>query len=141
MKQVDSTGKHEIVLVYDHQCPVCDAYCHRVHVRSSAGSLRVMDARQPSDIREEITRRGLDIDQGMVLRVDDHLYYGAEAIHELSLLGDRSRVFDRLNFLAFRSRRASELIYPILRFFRNLLLKMLGKTKINNLSLPHNDRF
>jgi hypothetical protein len=29
----------------------------------------------------------------------------------------------------------------VLRTLRNLLLKMLGKTKINNMRLPNNERF
>ena len=36
---------------------------------------------------DEITAAGLDIDQGMVLKVGGTLHYGADAIHALSLLG------------------------------------------------------
>ncbi len=131
----------DVVLVYDHQCPVCDAYCRRVRVKPGEGVLRILDAREASEIRDEVTRRGLDIDQGMVLRTDDGLYYGAEAIHQLALLGARSDPFSLLNYAAFRWRWAANLLYPVLRFFRNLLLKLLGRTKINNLALPHNERF
>lgn len=134
-------GEHQIFLVYDHQCPVCDAYCRRVKVRPSEGILRIMDARSPSEIRDEVTRRGLDIDQGMVLQTDAGLYYGAEAIHQLALLGARSNPFNLLNSIAFRSKWVADKSYPVLRFCRNLLLKLLGRTKINNLSLPGNDRF
>ncbi len=134
-------SERDILLVYDHQCPVCDAYCRRVRVRPSEGTLRVMDAREPSAIRDEVTRRGLDIDQGMVLQTDKGLYYGAEAIHELALLGTRTDPFNVLNYIAFRWRWAAERVYPVLRFFRNLLLKLLGRTKINNLGLPDNERF
>ncbi len=134
-------GKRDLMLIYDHQCPVCDAYCRRVRVRPSEGTLHILDARGPSEIRDEVTRRGLDIDQGMVLQTGQGLYYGAEAIHQLALLGTRSDPFNWLNYIVFRSRWAAERIYPVLRFFRNLLLKLLGRTKINNLDLPHNERF
>ncbi len=89
----------------------------------------------------EITAAGLDIDQGMVLKVGDRLYYGADAIHMLSLLGTRSGVFNRLSYWVFRSRRLSGIVYPVLRTGRNLLLKSLGKTKINNLEQQGNERF
>ncbi len=131
----------DILLLYDHQCPVCDAYCTRIRLRPQAGRLQTIDARDESGIRDEITRRGWDIDQGMVLGTEDGIYYGAEAIHQLALLGTRSDPFNFLNYLAFRWKWAADLLYPILRFCRNLLLKLLGRTKINNLSLPHNDRF
>ncbi len=131
----------EILLVYDHQCPACSAYCRRVQVRPSAGKLQLLDARLPSDVRDEVTRRGLDIDQGMVLQTEDGLFYGAEAIHQLSLLGTTSDPFNVLNYAAFHWQWAAEIIYPVLRFFRNLLLKILGRTKINNLGKPNNEKF
>ena len=89
----------------------------------------------------EITAAGLDIDQGMVLKMNDRLYYGADAIHALSLLSTRSGALNRLAFWMFRSRRISRVLYPVCRLFRNLLLKAMGVTKINNLQKDGNDRF
>ena len=89
----------------------------------------------------EITARGWDIDQGMVLKVGDQLYYGSDAIHALALICSRSGIFNRFNYWLFKSRTLSHVFYPVLRFFRNLLLKLLGRTKINNLKLENNARF
>jgi hypothetical protein len=50
-------------------------------------------------------------------------------------------VFNRLTYWSFRSRRASRVLYPVLRAGRNLVLKLLGRTRINNLGLPGRDRF
>ena len=131
----------EILLVYDRECPVCEAYCRMVRVRESLGTLRRVDARDTSAIMEEITAAGLDIDEGMVLKVGKVLYYGADAIHVLSLLSNRMGVFNRLTYWLFRSRTFSAILYPWFRFLRNLLLKFLGKSRINNLGLPYRDRF
>jgi len=133
--------KEEILLVYDKQCPVCDNYCQRVHIRETVGELRLIDARASSPVMDDITSRGWDIDQGMVLKLGDELYYGSDAIHALALIGSRSGIFNRLNCWLFKSRMRSHFCYPILRFFRNFLLKLLGRTKINNLGLENNDRF
>ena len=89
----------------------------------------------------EITSQGLDIDQGMVLKMGDQLYYGSDAIHALALIGSRSGVFNRLNYWIFKSKTVSSILYPILRFCRNLLLKILGKCKINNLGAEKNEKF
>ncbi len=89
----------------------------------------------------EITALGLDIDQGMVVKLNDRIYYGPDAIHVLALLSSRSGFFNRLNYWMFRSRHVSRVLYPVLRNCRNLLLKLLRKTKINNLELDNNDRF
>jgi len=90
---------------------------------------------------EAITVAGMDIDQGMVLKLEDQLYYGSDAIHVLALISNRSGVFNRLNYWLFSSRYLSRLVYPILRALRNLLLKLLGRSRINNLGIPGNDRF
>lgn len=131
----------QVVLVYDKECPACDNYCRLVHIREDIGDFVLVDAREPGPILDEITALGWDIDQGMVLKLEQQLYYGSDAIHMLSLLGTRSGVFNRLNYWLFKSKRLSHLLYPILRTLRNLLLKLLGKTKINNLGLADNDRF
>lgn len=90
---------------------------------------------------DEITRQGMDIDQGMVLKVDDVLYYGADAICALSLMSSGSGVFNRMNHWIFRSTTRARVLYPLLRDGRNLLLNLLRKTKINNLGLQGNQRF
>lgn len=125
-------NKEEILLVYDKDCPACDNYCQVVRIRESIGELKIINARENSEVLEEITQLGLDIDQGMVLKMGGVIYYGADAIHALALISSRSGVFNKLNYWLFKSRRVSAVLYPVLRFFRNLLLKVLGKTKINN---------
>lgn len=131
----------EILLVYDSQCPACDYYCKLAQIRSSVGQLRLVDARDGGAIMQEITRAGFDIDEGMVLKLGDNLYYGADAIHMLSLLSTRSGIFNRLTYWTFRSRSVARILYPVLRSGRNLLLKVLGVTRINNLQIPGRDRF
>jgi predicted DCC family thiol-disulfide oxidoreductase YuxK len=134
-------GDEEILLVYDKECPVCHAYCKNVRIDHSHGDLKMIDARRESDVMAEITARGLDIDQGMVVKRAGHLYYGSEAIQELALLSSRSSFFGRLNALTFGTRASSRMLYPLLRSLRNLLLKFLGRTKINNLGQSNNDYF
>ena len=90
---------------------------------------------------QEITSRGWDIDEGMVLRVEAQLYYGSEAIQVLSLLGSRSGVFNRLNYWIFESPRRSAVLYPILRSCRGLLLKILRRSRINNLQIEGKETF
>ena len=131
----------EILLIYDAECPVCDLYCRLAHVRSSVGELKLVDARKATAVMDELTQAGHNIDQGMVLKIGDSLYYGSDAIHTIALISSRSGCFNKLNYWMFRFKFLSRLLYPILRFFRNLLLKVLGKSKINNLRLENNDRF
>ena len=149
MTHIDSTSQQkesranqtDILLVYDKQCPFCDYYCRLVRIRESVGNLMLVDAREDTAIMREITAAGLDIDQGMVLKMKDQVYYGSDAMQALSLLSTRSGIFNRINFWVFRSRWLSRFLYPIFRFFRGLFLKAMGVTKINNLNQPGNDYF
>lgn len=134
-------AQEPVLLVYDKQCPVCDYYCRRVCLRGEEGELNIVDARSPSAIMDEITAAGLDIDQGMVVKHAGVLYYGSDAIHRLALLSGRTDWFNRLSGSVFRSRTRAQVLYPALRLFRNLLLKALGRTKVNNLGLENNERF
>ena len=133
--------KHDILLVYDKQCPACDFYCRRIDVDDSAGRIVRVDARDQTAIMAEISELELDIDEGMVLKVGDRLYYGAEAINQLARLSSNKGFFNRFATAIFRSPSVARAFYPILKACRNLLLKILRRRRINNLQVPGKDRF
>lgn len=100
-----------------------------------------IDARDDSDVLREVTARGLDIDEGMVVRIGDRIYYGADAINVLARLSSGSGWFNRFAGATFRSPAVARTLYPVLKALRNLLLKALGRSRINNLDIDGNDRF
>lgn len=134
-------SEDEVTLVYDGQCPACDFYCRTIRISDDAGELHLIDARDDSAIRDEITRMGLDIDEGMVLKRNGRIYHGADAIHALAAISCPHGIFNRQNRWLFRSHNVAARLYPVLRACRNLLLKLLGRHRINNLNIPGNDRF
>lgn len=136
-----SRNINKILLIYDNACPLCDYYCRLIKIQESVGSLILINAREHSAERDEITALGLDIDQGMVLKMDSQIYYGADAIHALALIGSRSNIINRVNYWIFRSARGASIFYPVLRGCRNILLKLLRLKKINNLSVKGNKYF
>jgi hypothetical protein len=83
---------------------------------------------------DEITALGLDIDQGMVLKFEDVIYYGPEAVRMLTLLGTRVGWFNRLAVAFFGGTRRANFWYPIGKAARNVVLKLLGIRYIDNLS-------
>ena len=131
----------KVEVVYDRECPVCDYYCQRVDVASVEGEMIRVDAREESAVLDEVTGLGLDIDEGMVVKVDDTIYYGSDAIQKLATLSSRKGFVNRLSYHLFRHPRAARILYPMLSACRNLLLKLLGRSRINNLGLSDNDRF
>lgn len=120
-------------LVYDGECPVCKTYCKYIRIRDAVGDLQLVDARQPGPLMDEITAAGLDIDQGMVLKFKDVIYYGPDAIHMLTLLSTPSGIFNRINYYVFSTKPGAQIFYPIGKAFRILLLKLLSIHYIENL--------
>jgi predicted DCC family thiol-disulfide oxidoreductase YuxK len=128
-----SPQENLVEILYDRECPVCDAYCTLADVRKDAGRIKLLDARKDSELLREVTARSLDIDEGMVVRYRGELHYGADAIHVLALLSPRKTLFDKISWLVFRSRKRARVVYPAMKAGRNLILKILRRTRINNL--------
>lgn len=122
-----------ITLVYDGDCPVCRNYTQHLSIKQAAGTFELLNARDNPPIVQEINALNLDMDEGFVLKIGDRFYHGADAIHTLALLSTGTGVFNRMNFLVFRSKTLSRFLYPILKTGRAMLLAMLGTSKLNNL--------
>jgi len=122
-----------VYVVYDDKCPFCRNYCQLIRIREASGSLELIDARKPSAMMEEITVEGLDIDRGMVVKIDRNFYYGSDAIHILALLSTKSGIFNRFTYWIFRSKKITSILYPLLRDCRNIALKLMGIPLIKNL--------
>ena len=130
-RQVESTADAQPVLVYDGECPVCSSYVRYVRVKESAGQLILVNAREGGPWVERVRQAGKDLDEGMVLFYGGRLYHGADCIHMLALLSSSLGPFNRLNAVVFRSPTASKFLYPILRAGRNLLLRLLHRSKLS----------
>jgi predicted DCC family thiol-disulfide oxidoreductase YuxK len=118
-------------LIYDGDCPFCSRYVQYVRVRDAI-KLRLVNARDGGPLVDEIRRAGLDLDGGMVLKLGNRFYHGADCIHVLALLGSTSDVFNRVNAAIFRSESLSRLLYPVLRAGRNTVLRLLGRRKLGS---------
>jgi predicted DCC family thiol-disulfide oxidoreductase YuxK len=120
-------------LVYDGECPMCRRYVRWQRIRRDVGELELIDARQESEARRELTAMGFDLDEGFALQIGERWYHGSEALHRLTLLGTRSGLFNRLMYRLFATPERTARLYPLLRACRTGLLKVLGKGPIDNL--------
>src|SRR5689334_14864402 len=125
-----------IMLVYDGECPVCSAYCRALAIKQLESRFEIVNARQYHPVLEIINEKGLNLDEGFVLKIGDEYYHGADAIHRLALISTGTGLFNRLNYLIFKSAYLSMILYPLLRTGRNFLLCLLGRKKLNKADLP-----
>jgi predicted DCC family thiol-disulfide oxidoreductase YuxK len=121
----------QAVLVYDGECPVCSAYARYVRIKESAGGLLLVNARTGGPWVDRVRQAGLNLDEGMALFYGDRVYHGADCIHMLSLLSTGSGIFNRLNAIAFARPAVAKISYPVMRAGRNLLLRILGRSRLH----------
>jgi predicted DCC family thiol-disulfide oxidoreductase YuxK len=122
----------EAWVVYDGQCPFCSRYVSLLRLRDTLGRVELVDARNGGPIVDEIVAAGIDLDEGMTLKMNGRLYHGAECIHRLALLSTPSTTFNRINRAIFRRDAISRALYPVLRSGRNAVLRVLGRPKFEN---------
>ena len=135
MKDTQVNDGPGIWFVYDGDCPVCQIGASLFKVRQAAGELVLLNARTETahPLLQEINAAGLNLDDGMVIKYRDQLYHGHKALELMAVLGADDGMFNRFNRLMFRSSTMAKLGYPVMRFFRNLLLTLKGIKKIDNL--------
>ena len=117
-------------VLYDGACPFCSAYVRFARLRGTVAPLRLIDARHRGPEFERVKSLGHDVNQGMVLQLDGHLYVGGACMNRLALLSSPSTMFNRLNRFIFRHAGLASVLYPVLRFGRNCTLALLGVPKI-----------
>jgi predicted DCC family thiol-disulfide oxidoreductase YuxK len=117
-------------LIYDGECPFCSRYARLVRLRETVGQVALIDARVPSPEVEAAKAHGYVLDDGMLLRLDGNIYYGADCLNRLALLSSRSTAFNRLTYLLLRSPALARWTYPILRCGRRAVLILLGRKRL-----------
>jgi predicted DCC family thiol-disulfide oxidoreductase YuxK len=126
----EASGNDGLVLVYDGECPVCSTYVRYMRIKKSVGDLTLINARESGEWVQRVRSAGYDLDEGMVLIYGGRIYHGADCINMLALLSSRSGLFNRVNAAIFRHEGLSRVLYPVLRSGRNLLLRLLGREKL-----------
>lgn len=122
----------DLWVVYDGECPFCSSYIRLYRLRDVAGKVHLVDAREPHPILEELRARGLDLDEGMVVKAAGRLYHGAEAMQILAMLSTGSGLFHRVNRAIFRHPGLARALYPWLVRGRLLTLRLLGRRTLHS---------
>ena len=130
MSALDDIPSGDIWVVYDGECPFCSSYVLLYRLRALAGQVHLIDARSDHPLVEAIRHQGFDLDEGMAVAFGGRIYWGAEAMNVLALLGGDGTIFNRLNRLLFHRIGLARLLYPILVRGRMLTLRLLGRQRI-----------
>lgn len=126
-----------IWFIYDGECPICNYAVHALRIKREYGELHLLNARTEADheLMQEINRRAIDLDKGMVIIANGNFYHGKTALRFMAQFSDERGWLNIINRALFRSNILSRLLYPVMRGARNLLIWLRRKGKINNLGL------
>ena len=127
-----SNSPTSLWLVYDGDCPFCTAGAKMYRLRQNVGDLHIVNGRDiaGSDLMDQITAHGFDLNTGIVARFEDRLYHGKDALHLLAILGSDKGWLNRLNVALFRNKAMVSAAYPAMVMMRNLMLRLRGKQRI-----------
>ena len=126
------TPKTPIRIIYDGDCPFCQAYVKMLHLKEQY-EVELINAREDHPIIARISQTGLDLDEGMVVELNGELHHGEHAMTMMAMMTADSRSIRGLTKWIFKNAERSRRLYPILRAGRNFTLKLLGHRKIMNL--------
>lgn len=129
--EVGAKPLSQTAIVYDGECPVCSAYVRFLRLKSTAGPVDLINARDGGVWVDRVRAEGFDLDEGMAMYYGGRWYHGADCVHMLALMSSPSGVFNRLNAAIFARPGLARMLYPTMRAGRNLLLKILGKSPLH----------
>ena len=110
----------QIKLYYDQECPFCRAYANYVKIKQTH-NLILVDVRDNKQTIKELQKKGLDINDGFIIEVDNNKFYqGSEAILFLNEISNNKIYFKNNIFF-------TGLVYPFIKQLRKLLLFCLNK--------------
>ena len=119
------------LLVYDGECPFCTRYVKLLKLREALGTVELVNARERHPVLATIRDAGLDLDEGMVLKIGPEMYHGADCINRLALMTSTSGVFNRVNAWIFRRPGLARVLYPFMKRGRAATLALMNRSKIS----------
>jgi predicted DCC family thiol-disulfide oxidoreductase YuxK len=135
--------KDGVWFVYDGECPICNHAAEALRIKEDYGTLHTINARDVNadPLMDEINRRGLDLDEGMVIYTNGQFFHGKDALKFMAQYGEHKNIFMAVFKGLFWSDLLSRLMYPWLRGARNWLLRRKNIHRIDNLGLKNEPIF
>ena len=115
------SSSSELLIIYDGECPFCARYADLADLRARGLSVRLQDARDTDLCATYPEAAGRDLDRGMLVRWRGQWFEGAAAMATISALVRGAPLA-----AAFRHGWLARLLYPLLRFGRDLVLRARG---------------
>jgi predicted DCC family thiol-disulfide oxidoreductase YuxK len=124
------SDRETVQIIYDGQCPACDAYFRFQRLEQSRINVHFTDAREHPEIVRAYLDREIDLNRDFVLRLGKAEYVGGDAVFVLASLGTKWNLCRQLNARLFRFRCVAHAVYRLMRVGRRCLLLLLGRRQL-----------
>lgn len=121
----------DLTIIYDGECPLCSSYVRMLRLRARVGTVSLVDARSGDASVGAARQAGLDLNAGMVAIWQDKTFYGADAMHLLTMLTAPDGISGRLQRAVFGTPERAARLYPVLVRGRMALLRLMGRKSIS----------
>jgi len=118
-----------IEIYYDGGCPFCTYFVVLSKLKKEY-SVSIRNLRDLPDKVKQFKKKSYDVNEGMLVIFDDNIYFGHEAVYLITKLSDKKYYSSKIFNTFFSNKHSTKIIYPILKFFRNVTLKLLNRKKI-----------
>ena len=118
------------VVIYDGECIFCSNYVKLLKLRETVGKVDLVDARSEDPRVALYWAEGYDLNEGMIFVYEGQVYFGDRAVNALALLSGDSTWFNRVNRALLSNPNVARIAYPVLRFGRNLTLRVRRQAKL-----------
>jgi predicted DCC family thiol-disulfide oxidoreductase YuxK len=121
----------KINLYYDDECPFCKEYSKYVELRKIY-DINIINAREAIVKINTFREKGYDINNGVIVEFEDNIFQGSDAVKIIDKNISKKSFFDKFLSQLIKLPFFKTFLYPLAKFFRIVILKLLGKSpKIN----------
>lgn len=131
IRLIRSDFSSRLIVIYDGECPVCKSLTLYSQLNEAFNSLDLINAREIKRLVSELkSKYHIDINQGILVLLDDELYFGGEALKIIGLNSRKDDFKGKVINRIFKHEFISVNLYPMWKFLRSVLLVLLGKNKL-----------
>ena len=129
--EIRKYSSSNVAIIYDGDCPICSNIMIYSDLKDRFRSVELLNARFYKDLTCNLNKKyNLNLNDGMIVVVEDNLFFGGEALHFIGLNSTKKTFVGKIISLIYRWKFISNTMYPLFRFLRLLLLKILRRQNL-----------
>lgn len=118
--------KKNLLFLYDSKCPICKNYKNLISKSNNFYTIKYIDIRKESKEKSIISKKGYNLNEGLIIQYEDKIYQGKEALAILN------KILSKKSLLVYLINKIAQIpgIYIIIKYIRKILLRIKRENKL-----------